>query len=387
MNKVPLVIAFCLLAWFASAQETPKYKADLDHQFDNGSAITSISLDARSIDDLALLGKVWGFVKYYHPAVQNGEYNWDYELYRVLPKIMQCKNGEERNEVLFAWIKQLGEFKTETIKLPDSNQVKIYPDLQWINEVAVLGAPLSAQLNKIRNAKRNYTGYYMNVERAGNPKIENEKKYEGMPYPDAGIRLLALYRYWNLIQYFFPYKYLIGENWNKVLPEFIPSFVNAAGELAYKKTVLMLIARVHDTHANIWMIDSTLEVTRGMNFAPVIITFVENKAVVTGYNHAERGAKTGLQKGDIITTINDKSVEHIIKEKLPFTPASNYPTQLRGIASQLLRTNDTVINITYQRGNAMHTTGITCYPLDWENLYKKSPDTCFKYITPNIGYI
>jgi C-terminal processing protease CtpA/Prc len=172
-----------------------------------------------------------------------------------------------------------------------------------------------------------------------------------------------------------------------VLPELIPSFVNAAGELAYKKTVLALIARVHDTHANILMADSALEVTRGMNLGPVIITFVEDKAVVTSYEHPERGPKTGLKKGDIITAINGKSVENIIKEELPFTPASNYSTQLRNISYQLLRTNDTVINITYQREKTIHTTGITCYPFDWENQYKSSKDTCFKYLTPDIGYI
>jgi len=392
MNKISLMIALCLLDCIASAQESLNYKADLDHQFDNGSAIASIPLNERRTNDLAILGKIWGFVKYYHPAVQNGEYNWDYELYRVLPKIMQCKNDKERNEVLLTWIKQLGEFKTETIKLPPGKKVKIYPDLQWINEVAVLGAPLSAQLNKIRNAKRETTAYYMGIEIDGNPKIKNEKKYENMPYPDAGIRLLALYRYWNLIQYYFPYKYLIGENWNKVLPEFIPSFVNAAGELAYKKAVLALIARIHDTHASIWEVDSTLEATRGMNFAPVLIKFVENKAVVTDYL-----PNTGLNKGDIITTINGKTVENIIKEELPLTPASNYATQLREIAGQLSRGNDTVMDITYQRGNDIHTKRITCYEVDWEamvklsqdkgNQHKRSQDTCFKYITPDIGYI
>lgn len=95
MKTIPLLIALFMTGFFALAQEPSKYKADLDSQFNNGSAIASIQLDTRRINDLAVLGKVWGFVKYYHPAVCAGEYNWDYELFRILPKVMQCNNDQE----------------------------------------------------------------------------------------------------------------------------------------------------------------------------------------------------------------------------------------------------------------------------------------------------
>lgn len=395
MKKIPLLIAMSWLTIAAAGQDKIQvaarqsaYKADLDGEFDIGSNITSIQLDKRRIEDLFVLGKVWGFVKYHHPALQKGEYNWDYELFRVLPKIMQCKTDNERNAILLTWITQLGQFKTTEIQQPDSSLVKIYPDIQWINEASVLGEPLAAQLNEIRNAKRESSGYYMApTPRVGNPDLKNEKRYAHMPYPDAGFRLLALYRYWNIIQYFFPYKNLIGENWNNVLTEFIPAFVNAGSEQEYKKSVLALIARVHDTHANVWMLDPALEKMRGLNAAPVNIRFVENKAVVIGYFHPEWGLQTGLQKGDIITGINGKSVESIVKENLPYTPASNYPTQLRDLAYNLLRSADTIMTITYQRGDAMHTNNIRCYPRQKVNPYKRSQDTCFKYMTSDIAYV
>jgi hypothetical protein len=398
MKNITLIITICLLASFAYAQENirevstpalPKYKADLDTQFNKGSAIASIPLNARAIDDLFILGRVWGFVKYYHPALYAGDYNWDYELFRVLPKIIHCKGNKERNEILFTWITQLGAFTTDKIKLPDSADVKIYPDIQWIDDKAVLGDRLPALLNDIRNAQRNSTGYYLQVARAHNPDLKNEKAYAGMRFPDAGFRLLTLYRYWNIIQYLFPYKNLIKENWNDVLREFIPKFLNPGNELGYKLTVLALIARIHDTHANIWSNDAAIENYRGNNYAPLEIRFVENKAVVTDYLHKELGPKTGLQKGDIIVSINGKSTDSLVKEKLPFTPASNYPTQLRDIAMHLLRTGDTVLNITYQHGNTIHSTSLACYQKATFNLYQKYKrrDTCFKYLTPDIAYI
>jgi C-terminal processing protease CtpA/Prc len=396
MKKISLMIALSALAYFAVGQDSnnvavsnkaTNYKAGLDHEFDKGSAITSIPLGTRRIDDLAVLGKVWGFVKYYHPAVCAGEFNWDYELFRVLPRVMQCNNDKERNEILSAWIKELGEFKTETIKQPDSAKVKLYPDLQWINDVAVLGDQLSAQLNEIRNAKRAFTGYYLGSAKAGNPDFKNENSYAGARYPDAGTRLLALYRYWNIIQYFFPYKYLIGENWNNVLVEFIPKVVKAGNELEYKETVLALIARIHDSHANFWYSEPAVENKLGKYHVPLIVSFVEGKVVVLGYTNAVVGEETGLKKGDVITTINGKSTDNIIKEHLPLTPASNYPTQLRNMAANLLRSNDTSITVTYQRGETVKTATLPCYPRHIAYVKNTQKDTCFKYLTPEIGYV
>ncbi|MEJ0054647.1 MAG: hypothetical protein WDN75_02785 [Bacteroidota bacterium] len=78
-----------------------KFNADKDVEFDDGvSRISSIKLSPSKIEDLALLGKVWGFLKYYHPKIAEGEYNWDYELLRVMPKIVSSQSSRETNSAL-----------------------------------------------------------------------------------------------------------------------------------------------------------------------------------------------------------------------------------------------------------------------------------------------
>ena len=365
-------------------------KADIDKEFDKGSNITISNLTPAKIEDLAILGKVWGFLKYYHPVIAKGDYNWDYELFRILPKVLESQSYKERNEILSKWILSLGEVTIETHDKIEDSAIKITPDFSWINN-SKFGEELTKQLLAIRDAKRGNENYYLGfVQGVGNPQFNNERSYNNvLPNPDAGYRLLSLYRYWNVIQYLYPYKNLFKENWNDVLTEFLPKFINTTGELDYKLTVLALIARIHDTHANIWGNDEALQTYKGANYAPINVKFIENQAIVTGFIKTKSGNAPELQKGDIIVRVNNKSLDKIIQEKLSITPASNYSTQLRDIARDLLRTNDSVLNITYKRGNSIFPLTLKCYsPKNinvYENYYKK--DTCFKFITPEIGYV
>lgn len=309
-----------------------EYKAEKDKEFDAGSTVNSIRLTRTNTENLATLGKVWGFLKYHHPAVTRGDYNWDYELFRILPKILAAENRNLANSMLSAWIESFGKIEKGEAANIDATKIKLNPDLFWINAKG-LGSKLANQLNELKTAKRGEESYYVELApKVGNPVFNNEKPFATMKYSDAGFRLLSLFRYWNIIRYYFPYRHLIEENWENVLVEFLPKFADAADELEYKKAVLALIARIHDTHAFIWGADETLERFEGINYAPVEVTFVENKAVVTGFYHDELAKKIPLKFGDVIETVNGKKVANIVKEKLPFTPASNYPTQLREIA-------------------------------------------------------
>lgn len=331
-------------------------KADNDHEFDKSSAITTVNVPHAKIEDLVILGKVWGFLKYYHPAVANGDYNWDYELFRIMPKIIQCSNENERNKILLSWATSLGKVKKDTFNRIEDSAIRVNPDISWIADKSRLGEELVDQLIQIKNAKRDGKNFYIGlVPGIDNPQF-NEKSYYYLTKPDAGYRLLSLFRYWNIIQYYFPNKKLMDENWNIELEKFIPRFIEADDELKYKLVVLSLIAHVQDTHANIWSYDTVLQKFKGQNYAPLAISFIENRAVVTGYLQNDLGVKTGLRKGDVIKNINGKSVDTLIKEMLPYIPASNYPTQLRNIAKDLLRTNDTLMKVSYSRNEISYTT-------------------------------
>ncbi len=365
-------------------------KADRDHEFDEGSGIVSIALTPEKTETLFLLGKIWGFLKYYHPEIAKGNYNWDYELFRVLPGLLEGKTKVQRNAMLTSWISNLGEVKSDNTLTIDSAKVKIYPDLNWLNDTTLWGSVLVSQLNKIKNLKHPEEHYYIDIAKnVGNPEFTNESVHDKMAYPDAGFQLLALYRYWNSIQYYYPYKNLFEQSWDEVLKEYIPQFINAAAELEYKQAVLSVIGRIRDSNANIMAPNPVVTTFKGNNRVPVDISFIENKAVVTGFVEKEELERSKLKPGDVILKVNNKTIDSIIKERIIYTPASNYTTQLRNIGIDLFRTNDTVLNITYQRNDSVKSITARCYSRD--RLYKmknfQKKDTCFKSPVPGIMYI
>ncbi len=316
--------------------------------------------DAAKIEDLAVLGKVWGFLKYHHPVVATQNSNWDLELFRLLPDILAAQTKLERNEILNRWVVGLGTFDA-TGNAPPAGPVKLEPDTSWIDS-RTLGVKLAKQLNLVKNARRAGNNRYIRMAaNVGNPVFQNEDPYPALTYPDTGYRMLALFRYWSIIQYFSPNRHLMGENWNAVMTQYVPRFYNAANEFEYKMSVWSLIGRIHDTHANIWNTDPAIVPYRGVNAASVKVRFIEEKLVVTGYWN-QTGQQTGLQVGDVIETIDGQTVQDYVNEHLEYTPASNYPTQLRDIALYILRTNNNSLSVTYRRDGVPGAVTMRTYP-------------------------
>lgn len=365
------------------------YNADLDREFDKGSGIGSFNPDNQDIRDLKLLGLIWGFLKYYHPNIADGNYNWDYELFRIMPKILNAASTSIRDNIIVTWIKDLGDFETNKESGNPDTDVKLKPDLGWISE-SDLSNELKTLLAGIKNANRKDNNYYIGLApNVGNPVFKNERPYSSMQFPDTGFRILSLFRYWNMIQYYFPYKYLINSDWKNVLEKYIPRFISASNETEYKLLVLELITQVHDTHANIWNKDDTFNKYFGINYAPYKITFVENKPIVTDFLKSKLPIKYDLQRGDQLTEINSVPVEKIVSERLKITPASNLPTQFRTMAVDFLRTNDSILQVKIIRDGKYKSSDIKTYSPRDLDIYQRTqnPDTCFKFIKSNIGYL
>ena len=372
----------------AALKKIKLFPADADTSFARSSGIDLEELTNVQIMNLALLCKIWGFLKYYHPAIAEGNYNWDNELFRFIPDYIVIQEKEARNKLLISWIDSLGPLSGKG-KLPKIKKTtRLVPDLEWIKNKDELGDELSLLLLSIQKAKRNGDHYYFSfVSKVGNPKFNHEKGYEFLTLPDDGFRLLTLFRYWNAIQYFYPYRYLIDGDWKDVPAEFIPRLLSVEDETSYKLLVLELISRINDTHAVIGN-DEALQRYFGRNYAPYKITFIENKAVVTDYLNPSLLPEDALEMGDVIVEVNGEKIEYIIERLSPYIPASNYDAKLKKIASLILRSNNRGIHVTVKRDGKTHSKNLSCHsPSAYSDYISSKKRSAWRFLTRDIGYI
>ncbi|MCK4501061.1 hypothetical protein KAU11_11235, partial [Candidatus Babeliales bacterium] len=356
-------------------------KAELDKEFDEGSNFELNNVNQQQTENLFKLCKMWGYVKYHHPEIARGNINWDYELFRILPVI----NSESFNIEVYNWIRSIGKLNKENKEKKKPDDVKLYPSTGWIANENFLSKEICQELIKIQTSIKEESNYYIDfAEGAGNPIFKNEDPYLDMKWTDSGYKLLALFRYWNMIEYFFPYKYLIDENWDNVLENFIPKIIECQDELSYKLTMLELISKIQDTHANMWQ-QKVLSQFHGKNRAPIEINFIENQAVIVRkFEQLKDTSKINV--GDVITEINGVKTDKLIDEKIRYCPASNYPTQLEVVARRLLRTNDDFLQLTIENKDINFQERISTVKIGEIN-FRREKVPSHKELTGNIGYI
>lgn len=361
---------------------------DRDRAFDDGSGVTLERLSPQQVENLAALGQVWGFLKYHHPRVTAGELHWDYELFRVLPAVLAAPDRAGANAELAAWIERLGPLAPAASRAATSaNEADVHlrPDTgDWASDTkwgAALGQKLRAVLTAgTGNAKSFYVSLAAGV---GNPRFEHEPDYAHLTAPDAGYRLLGLFRFWNIIRYWFPYRDLIGEDWGAVLAEFVPRVGLAASADDYAREMMALIARVHDTHANLW---STLRVQPpvGEGGIDAELRFVEGQLLV-----ANTGAGVdGLRRGDLIEAIGGRPVSALLAEWSPLYAASNEPTRRRDIARNALRGPIGPVTVQLRRGDA--STEVTLQRVERRRArlaFHDLPGPAFRLLSAQVGYL
>jgi len=344
----------------------------------------SFSKPITETQKLAATCKVWGFLKYYHPNVTDGSKNWDEQLFQILPKIEEAQTSEAFSQVIENWIVSLGEIKKqENVKTKKEYFDKNF-DLSWFNKNEFFSKSLSKKLkfieeNRILNRQFYYTS---------RPYIEviNEVKYKEFKWTDKNMRLLALFRYWNQIEYFFPYKYKMDQNWDSVLIEMMPRFSTPESENDFALAMREISIKLNDTHSSTVM--KQMYDYFGDKFIAADVAFIDNKAVVTAFKNDSLAKIDDIRIGDVITKVDGKTVQDLINENLKYAEGSNEPAILKNIYWVVFNGKTGSIDIEFIRDNNTSVKTIKRYKYSQLKIkFSKSNNKKWKFLENNIGYV
>lgn len=334
---------------------------------------------------IATFCKVWGFLKYHHPRVAKGNIDWDKEFMTRINEVTLLKSKEEISNYYLQWIKGLGTVKKCTScdeEIPGSFKLNL--DLAWLSDANLFSPALIDQLQFIYLNRNHGKNHYVRLKGV-TTDYSNEKAYEGALLPHKEMRLLGLARYWNIINYFYPYKYKIGRDWNEVLVEMIPKFRDAGDTRAYHLAMLELVAKVNDSHA--WVYSKRMDSYFGTRWIPAAIRFIDNKAIVTRLYNEELCRKNDLRVGDVFLKWNDRTIGDLIHEQSIYRSGSNEASKLRLISGTLFSGLSDSAKATIDRNGVVTEKTIYRYPESLLNLNGiGKQDTC-RIFDGNIGYL
>ncbi|MFW0739754.1 S41 family peptidase [Flavobacterium sp. T12S277] len=341
------------------------------------------------VDKLEATAKIWGFLKYYHPNVANGSRNWDEQLFQICQETEKVKTKDEFSKVIDKWILSLGEIKKQHVDSISKNDCFLKNlNFSWFKNKSLFTNELSKKLEFIKENKFYGQNFYVAFQDS-NPNISplqftNEIKYGKFDWADKKMRLLALFKYWNYVEYFFPYKYQMDQNWDKALREILPKIINPKTELDFHLAMRELSVKLNDSHASIGtgkMFDKF-----GDKFVPADFKIIDKKAVVINLKNDSLANLSDLKVGDVILAVDGKSIEAIISENSKYVEGSNQMAILRNFYWAIFNGKSDSIQIDYTRQGQKESKFIRRY-LYHDLRAKTAEKDKWKFLNKDVAYV
>lgn len=203
-------------------------------------------------------------------------------------------------------------------------------------------------------------------------------------YPALPYRLMAAFRIWAVGQYFFPYRDLTKERWDRVLTTALPRLEAARDSLEYGLAVAEMATHLHDSHVRVT--SPTLRAHFGMGSAPVFVRLIEGVPVITHFTNDSAARAGGVRVGDVIVAVDGEDARARMRRLERYISASTPQALHLNAALRLTRgaAGSTVRLRVRRAGNAERTVAMTRTENPWEDTGRSGP--LFRVLPGNIGY-
>lgn len=283
------------------------------------------------------LCKIWGVCKYFSSVESTSEFNT--KLPSIIEKFSRIHNDTDYNTAI---TQLFSDYFTDIYFTSSENSVYSL-ESKLVNEYIKDSCLYlnERNLNILTNifihfhpskrspyrsfvfAKRfiNLASYQEDVTfRPYNWKKE-KSKFSSINYPDTFNRLACLYRYWNTIQFFCFFKDSFESSWNDCLKRTIDKVAGASDSITFSLSMAELAAKMNDFHS--YCSSQSIEFGFWGQFSiPIRTKYLRGQTIITTTYPGAR-YPSGLDKGDVIETIDGKNFDSTRKSIMRYVSASN----------------------------------------------------------------
>jgi carboxyl-terminal processing protease len=279
--------------------------------------------------------KVWGFMKYYHSRVSVCQVNWDSVLLHTLPLIKNSVTNNEFNDALDTMLFAAGPMEIATTPSPDTLPPELKRNLNfgWIND-PFFRSDVKITLDTIKNNFRPHPICWVQTGTSSwlafpydDPMIDSNT-YEN--YPAEFSRLLLLFKYWNIINYFNPYNYVQDLPWDSTLYNIVLSMASAPDYNVFFRTIKNITAACNDAHVEGITYSSAYNIF-GIYLPKIVLRYARNNYVVVKSGYGTPAP------GDIIVSVDGKTTNQLEDSLRPYISAGNPAVFRRFMCQYMLR--------------------------------------------------
>ena len=338
-------------------------------------------------EQLSLLCKTWGYVKYFNQ--HRCGVPWDDLLNGSINQIIGSGSNTVFNEVIMDMLNQVGNNipLTDYPVMPDTNMLlntDWTSDPRFSTEVRDFLTTFSSNIHPDRlDCPARYNDG-TSAAAYGYLDFTKDPFTLDIDYNIESHRLTVMFYYWNLINYFFPYRNLMDQTWDATLLEFIPIFRNCKNETEFHTNFLKLVTHINDSHGSTSSPIIVNSLWKGSYMPKIFFERIENQCVVSKIAEIE-----GIVRGDILTAIDGIPLPELEDSLSHYIPASNPAAMYRNIYIQMMRgaqLSDITLTLLNAQGQTYTTTiKRTTLTTDW-SAFKSDPGLASSYMITSCGY-
>ncbi|RNI27461.1 hypothetical protein EFA69_15125 [Rufibacter immobilis] len=300
-------------------------------------ALNSYGQQIEQADKYFLYFKTWNFIKYYHPNLALGRIDADSLFFNYLTEIESTKDKKTLNKSLSKLLKQFPASHNTDIEVNNASEVLINNlDFNWfLKNPQITNRNKKAYLEILENRYTQPVHHYVPKLRYES-EVPNERVYDFADKETIPLefRLLALAKMQGAVDYLYPHKYLMEQSFDSVLKPAITSMVKCKSMLEYELLLLKLVASLQDTHSFGFFkqLKHRRDIFKNSFYPPFAYQIFEDGILVTDIIVPETCRISDIQKGDFITAIDRRSVEHRIGDLSSLLSASNHQALLHRLS-------------------------------------------------------